>query len=302
MKFKRLYNFNYIINLGVLSCFFGALLNTKTPVKTHVSYKETYIKITTDTVIITDNMLRNKEIIASGTFFAKQGIITLKYFKTYSDRQKTKYFCEYNNSQTRLVLRHETEHARKANLTKNTWMYPPITRGFIAAHNEIVAPAAEIIEALDYKYETGQSFPTNKAFIKKAEEQITKITTKQKLNWPLDFNNPQIADIIIECATERFLEEVKRGLYTTTIKKEIEQRKIEKYETNNLCNQLAIFLFRPEENNWTAMWQLESQRGSVNLWDSASQKQKQKLTDSIAVIITNITGQKYYFLQNKKTH
>ena len=230
------------------------------------------------------------------------GKIIIKHFETNSTNPRTVRFCNNNNAQATLVLRHEKEHARKANITKNLWYYSPKTRGMIAAQSEIIAPAAEIIEALDYRYEMKLPIPSNRKFIKKADRLIITEAKKQNLQWPLDFNNQQIADIIIQCATEQFLNEINRGLYKTSIYNAIQTQKPGIYVTNNLCNEYNKFLFNPRLNLWAPLWQFESRAGSVNLWNAASQEQKNKMLTTIDSLVCAIAGKNQLILSNTKTY
>lgn len=307
MTFKTLYfltaTFIMVFGTGAYLHNFTGNKHTKKPVNTgiNIKYINTSIRTQTDTVLITDEMLANHTIIAAGVFMPRDGIIKINYLKPASSTPRTISFCETNNLQIPLVRRHEIEHARKAILTKNIWHYSPITRGRIASQNEIIAPAAEIIEALDYRYQTGQAFPTRKPFIKKADRLITNIALRDKLKWPLDFNNPKLADIIMQCATERFLAETNRGLYKTTIKEAMLHTIPNRYITNDMCKIQQTLCFYPEFNLWGPLWQFESLHGDVNIWDNASQTQKEKLLHATDSVIQQITGKNAYLFVSVKT-
>ncbi len=305
MNLKILYSLatTIIIGTSIISHQDNESFLQKRPVNTGPKLFNTHIHIETDTIVITDDMIKNKNIVAGGIYFPYLGTIKVNYMITKTDCAKTRYFCRTNNAQIPLTIRHETEHARKTNLTKNTWHYPPATRGAIAAQNEIIAPAAEIIEALDYRYKTGTPYPTPKNFIRRANKKILGIVAKYNLDWPLDFNNPKIATIIMQCATEQFLSEINRGVYRNTILHAVEQEPSERYYiTNNLCNHLNAVMFNPQWDAWAPLWEFTSIRGPVNLWNATNDTQHKKLTNTVDSIVRTIAGQKAFFLKLVKTY
>lgn len=299
MKFKKIY---YLASFCVLYFCANTQMRHTLPKEKKLDKKIIELSIKTDTVIITDEIVKENRPVASGVYLPNSNKIILKYFKTNSTNNKTQQFCATNNNQLRLTLRHEKEHAIKSYLTKDTWRHPPMTRGAIAAQNEIIAPAAEIIEALDYKYEKGVSIPTNRLFIKKAEKQITEIATKQNLTWPLDFNNQQIADIIIECATEHFLKEISRGIYKTTILNAVQNKSTNKFFFYDPHNKPDYWTFIPEQGKWAPLWQFTSKNGNANIWNAASQTQKQKLLNTVDSVVCQSVQPNLVFFTNQKTH
>ena len=304
MKFAPIYSlaFTIVLSLGALSCQQLQKKDLNEPANTgiKITNKQTTLKI--DTVTITNEML-DKRILAAGVFKSYNGEINISYFEPGDSTSRVKNFCQTNNNQMTLIMRHELEHARKENLTKNTNFFDPLTRGAIAAQNEIIAPAAEIIEALDYRYENDTVYPTNKLFILKADKKITQIAKEQKLDWPIDFNNQQIADVVMACATEHFFKETQKGLYIATIKKEMGKKSLTKsYQTNNLCSFGNAALFNPKFGIWSPLWQFESKRGSVNIWEAASINQKRKNITLIDSLTNKIAGQNPTIFLNLKTH
>lgn len=303
MKFTFLHSLSATILTGLFAnMVLGTIFNdAKKP--ENAGNKIPYIITKIDTVNIPGNPFKTPPSFTAGVFMPTSHKIKINYFTTSSTDPRVKRFCTQNNAQMRLILRHEKEHARKANLTKNTWFYAPITRGAVAVQNEIVAPAAEIIEALDARYETGKPFPTNRSFIALADKRIVQYATEHNLEWPLDFNNQKIADIIIECATERFTKELKRGMYKQTILSAIKECHVPiNYITNNMCDKNNHFMFNPSINAWGPMWQFDSKRCPVNIWNAASQQQKNKLITTVDSIVLSIAGQNKIFLNNTKTH
>lgn len=309
MKFNIVYSLVFTFSLGLGAGLFinksstetnnNKTTNTKTNTSA-IQYPDITFK--TDTVLITDEMIKNKKTIAAGLFIPSSNSIKLFYLKTNSKKGIIQEYCNKNNTQMRLVLRHELEHARKANMTKNTRFFPAEIRAAIAAQNEIMAPASEIIEAMDYKYETSISFPTTKNFIYKADLQISQIIKKRNLKYPVNFNIPEIADITINCALERFLSETKRGLYKTTMLRAYNNEdKDKQFTPNSSCNAYHAILFNPTIGMWDPLWTFDSDYGKVNLWRAASTAQKQKVLNAIDSLTKEITGQNHNIYTYKKT-
>ncbi len=311
MKFSKIYRLTASFVAGIV---IGGILFSDAPAENNIKKDEKKpektgkvicpnIALQYDTVYVTDDMIDNFKVMSAGVFMPYSGRVHISYFKTDSRRPITQRFCSQSNDQIRLVRRHELEHVRKANLTKNTVHFSPTVRAAIAAQNEIMAPASEIIEALDYHYETGHPYPTNKSFILYADREITDLAMRQNLSWPLDFNNPQIADIVMKYAAFRFFSEINRGLYKKTLSRAVElNNKKDVYITNNMCDDCAPIMFHPEIGMWAPLWQFKSLRGDVNIWNAASIAQKQQLLRSVDSIVQKITGKKAYFFVNTKMH
>lgn len=274
----------------------------KTPVNTGKYVVCPHIKVQYDTVNVTDKMIKNFGIISAGTFHPNSGRVLVSYFQTDSRNPLTRRFCDVSNTQIRLVQRHEMEHARKANLTKNVGMYSPAVRAAIAAQNEIMAPAAEIIEAMDYRYKTGAPYPSQRSYILNADAEIMDLSQRENLAWPLDYNDTRVADIVMKHAATRFFSEIKRGVYRNTLVRAAQPNtKFFPYITNDMCDPCAVALFNPGMGMWAPLWQFQSLRGDVNLWNAASASQRDAMMDSVASIVHKFTGQKLKNYKNTKT-
>ena len=258
-----------------------------------------------DTIVVNaDNFEQMQHHAAAGVFIPGQNKVVVYYFLAACDDKRINNYCTRNNNQIPLTRRHEMEHARKAALTKITDDYPAHVRGQIAAMNEIMAPAAEIIEAVDHKYRTGCPFPAAKDFIRQADTEITQLADSLKMTWPINFNHPQIADIVIKYALVRFAGEFNRGTYRTTIRREITRPQNINYKPNSECDMLGYFMFWPTCGLWGPMWEFETMAGRANLWDAASESQKRFLlnqVDSFVAAVGGNTGQNSMFFTNGKT-
>lgn len=307
MKFKTLYHIGGVFIIGLV---IGAGINLanlshkkteKKPVNAGKNIVCPTIKIQYDTIDITDDMLGRNRVIPAGVFKPKNGIIKLFYLKTTSTKKHVQNYCKQNNTQSILIRRHELEHARKANLTKNIFMFSPRIRGAIAMQNEMIAPAAEIIAAIDYQYKTGHPFPAYRGFVKDAVVDIINAANAQNMKWPIDFNNPKIATIVMQHSQKRFFDELGRGVYKTTVKNAICGHKTnEAYITNNLCDKNAPMFFRPEFCMWAPMWDFESIHGRTNIWFNADDKIKQDLLNKIDSVLNEFAGQNALFYKNVK--
>ena len=51
---------------------------------------------------------------------------------------------------------------------------------------------------------------------------------------------------------------------------------------------------------WAPLWQFQSLRGDVNLWNAASASQRDAMMDSVASIVHKFTGQKLKNYKNTK--
>ncbi len=298
---------NKLIYLPVLSITFSATLTCgissctkkaqKKPAKIErCVVRRPELRTRIDTIEITDDNYRQKiKHSAAGVFFPTRNMILINYFVTNSHDQRLIDFCNQNNANYKLVMRHEQEHARKAHLTKTTDKYPPHIRGQIAAMNEIMAPAGEIIEALEYRNKIGMSLKTNRTFVTAAEKEITQHTNTQRI--PIIFHNTYVANTIIKHATERFLSELNRGIYKTTIRREIKKKtQFKAYEYYAID-----FGFHPQAGIWDSMWEFETSQGRLNLWALATLDARMETIQKINAEIDKITSENVNFLTISKT-
>lgn len=300
MKFKK--NFSWSISLILAAtCTATPFLVQNQPDNQPVKKTKIYPKLKTrmDTLNITDEHFKKFNCkYAAGKFEARTNTVVIYYFNPQSNDPMIHRYCKNNNNLIPLTMRHETEHARKANLTKNVEKFDSFTRGRIAAMNEIMAPAAEIIEAIDYRHKNHKAFPTRKNMIKNADKQIVNATNDSMMYTPIDFNQEVVADIVLENALQRFLGETARGIYVGTLRRELNGKKTKNYKQNNQCSDLRAALFLPNSGMWAPLWEFESERGPVNLWVAASQKQRQRILNSVDSTIYKISGKNAYFLKN----
>lgn len=183
-----------------------------------------------------------------------------------------------------LCLRHEKEHARKSDLVYKTAGLSPFGRAEVAALDEIVAPASELIEAIDYRTRTGKSL-SQKEFITRADLAIQQIPGAM-VSGRVNFNYQPVADIVITYALENFLESVGRGYYTKSIRMAYYRERPRKQQFQTPGN---FFTFNPDMNNLAPIWDLESDAGKCNPYQYASQHVRQKLMQAIDSVICSVT-------------
>ena len=225
-----------------------------------------------------------------------KGIIVAYHFIPTQDHPSVKQFCERNANQFDFVYAHELDHARKAIMTKQTKNYAPYTRAQIAAINEIAAPAAEIIFAVEYRRIHGMPHPGARGVIAEATDTIVgkyiaDSTRYHGCAWGgSDFNKPSTADQVLYYATKKFLSGLNRGYYRSTIDRAV-TTPIQIYKQNDVCDIIGIMTFMPEIGMWAPMWQYRVNTGMINIWNAASPAARERLLQVVdSVIAPAIAG------------
>lgn len=253
--------------------------------KKRIVYKRPELKFRVDTIDVTDDNFKELSARgAGGVYFSGSNTVTVKYFRTNSQKTLIKRYCQVNNDLFRLNKRHEMEHARKYDYVHNKQGFAPYVRSKIAAMNETMAPASEIIEALDYHYETGKCYPSKKDFIVHADSAIVSIMQKYNLSWPVNYRNPLIADAVLKYAAEGFASAVNRGYYKYTMQKAYNQC----CEGSTLHAPVYPSLFyNPTLDMWGPLYTFQTVYGDVDIFNSATFVGRQNLIDSIDSIVSN---------------
>lgn len=310
MKLTTAFCFPAIIISAAFGCGIATALSkkdAKTPVNTgKYMYALTPVTYGTDTITFYDDaVIREHRTVVQGLYCPATHKVTTFYLVNKSQSARLQKFCDETNAMAPLTLRHEREHARKMALVGMGYMFSDLTRGEIAATNEIVAPAAEIIAAVDWRYAHGAPIGAAKKFVRNAEHEIYALVDSLNLSWPIDFNQQQIAEIVMKHAVARFTSEFNRGQYVTTVRDATRNRYGRKYRPNNMCDLTQTFNFMPQYGLWAPMWEFESQRGSVNLWNAVSEKTRLDTRLKLQSFVWRArasTGKKPLFLENQKTH
>lgn len=312
MKFKDSWGVSLTVAaivsaLGVCSYVTPGAASDRPVVSSPVSeYRVVPLEYRTDTVIVNDenfnNVLRHA---AAGLFLPGENKIVMNYFKAGSEQDKIRYFCEANNRVAQLTLRHEKEHARKAHLIQiGRNQASPLTRGEVVIVNEIVAPAAEIIEAIDYHYKTGKAFPVSRQQQRLADEKISALPSTMNYVIPVDFSNQAVADIVLECALDHFKSSFNRGFYHSTVARAVKKRQRLCKTINSACTTVEPGIFVPDASLWAPVWSFETLRGPVNLWTSASPEMRKKVMQDIKNMVLSVVqkaGQSILKTKNEKT-
>lgn len=285
MKISKEYFLPIVYFIG---CVLAACNNK--PTDDAISQKNTEKqKLPKTEVIIEDYHVYEKTKIyklAGGKYLPYKNQVIVYNFIPMTDNKKIIRFCNGNNKLQRFNIRHELEHARKVNLTKKTHHFDARTRAKIAIINEIMAPAAERIEAL----ENTTFLPAATKNINKCYFDVTAHTNKNSITKKINFNDQKTADIILTSATDEFFERANRGFYINTVKKEYFKRTKKLYTPSK--DAIGTFGFLPQYDMWEPMWNFKTSSGQINLWTAASDAVKQKTMAKIDNLINQIANSK----------
>ncbi len=241
-----------------------------------------------DTLDITDaNFDHHNTKGAGGLFFPGTNTVVVYHLNPMSDNSRIIRYCEINNNMQPLFMRHELEHARKRHIVHNTDRFSPLGRAEVAAMNEVMAPASEIIEAVDYHARTGKPFSGGKAFVTMADSAITNIAGAFYFSHYVNYNYQPVADIVITYALESFKHSVSRGYYKYTIKQAFERTPS---QTSNFVDMNLFFTFNPDLQQWDPLWEFESNAGKCNPYQHASRAVRQKLLKTVDSIVCSNTN------------
>lgn len=305
MRFKTLFTLSTSVVASALLCWGGVKKHQKTPVNAGKFSTVQTLEITSDTIRVTDSNFNHiSRTAAAGLFLPYENRVVVYHFEPMDTTARVQRFCNNNNQMKPLVQRHEVEHARKAIFTRQDRLHTSYVRGQIAAMNEIIAPASEIIEALDWRATHGRRFPVLSNCLARADRDIVRMADTLGMTWPLDFNRPEIATLVMKYALQKFQIEFNRGIYRTTIRRATESISDKKYIPNDQCGfPFQDMLFCPESDMWAPMWSFNSLRGRVNPWMFADAAMRKKLlgdVDNFVETASGIAGKKPPFLQNAK--
>ncbi len=299
MKFKKIHSLSAALAVTISALGVGTYVANSAPtvepapkrivrVPAKQEYRIDTLKYRVDTIRVTDeNYAHVLRRVPAGLFLPDKNTVSVTYFKPESQSKKVKNFCERNNQAMQLTARHEKEHARKMRFTHlERYRSSPFVRGEIALVNEIMAPAAEIIEAIDYHYQTGKVFSSAKPQPRQADAAISALPSTMNYVVPVDFNNQAVADIVLEYALAQFKRFFNAGWYRSTVANAVKEKGRHVYPMNNTCLTVEPGIFMPDMGFWDPMWSFESLRGPVNLWRSASPAMRKKLMHEIETMTT----------------
>lgn len=285
MKFKKYTSWSLPLIFGAVALF--SAWTQDTPEQTQTKPKTTKINIPDlkykiDTVKIKSLKEFGKK--ANGAFFVKSNTIQLSYFVADTNDRRVIDCCNKNNSYHKFTLRHEREHARKAILTRKTEKHSPFVRAQIAVFNEIIAPAAEIVEGIEYCIQNNLEMPQAKQFVIDACQEIFAYKQNKHSFMGTYFYDSAVSDIIIKYATKNYLSDVKHGYYVHSIVKAYKCKPL-KYTPNKECYKFNRCFFCPQINMWAPLWEFETKNGSINPWHSASEKTRQETINTVNKLV-----------------
>lgn len=271
-----------------------------TPVKEVTNFRSLpELKVCYDTIYVTDvNKLK-----AAGTFVPSRQTVHVCYFMPGCTDSIVEKWCQLNNSYIPQTARHEMEHARKCHLVKNTNQYTPYVRSKIAAMNEIMAPCGEIIQTVDDHWTRGIPCPQRK-ILQYSDSVIINAHENSFMKFGnIDFTNPRVADAVLNYGINKFLADVKRGVYIHTIRKYRDDPVFKNIEPNNQCDMYAPLTFCPQYDMWGPLFTYDTDaRQKVDVWRHASPKTRMRVIHSVDSLIQNIYGPGYmlYMYKGKK--
>lgn len=300
MKFKKLLSLSAVLVTGLTMSVPWLVRDGERSDSNDGHKQEVYslwpdLKFKTDTLHITNENFQSRFMRASaGIFVPGDNSVHLTYI-TYDSTANAlvKANSDAANEAARVVLRHEMEHARKANITQNIAQLSPWNRARLAIMNESMAPAGEIIESQEYRLETGERFPQNRNFLWEADSLImarhNQIHHGNGKFKPVDFSDPVIADILLDKAVDKFAKDHKKGFYKSKIKKELQGVKRPVYKPHNQCDPL-VFVYAPDANQWGALWTYDvsapwHMKRRVDVWNSATITARHRAINKVDSII-----------------
>ncbi len=316
MKFRKILSLSFAFVLSMALTGSANLLpteNAKDAVKKTAKKPVKSIKPITfsmDTVLVTKD---NVSKIAAGQFSPCRNHVSVSYMVLSPELKHLKKWCEEQNNSLRVVTRHEVEHARKAAMVQNVNELPGYRRAQVAIMNECMAPAAEIIEAMTYRIETGRRYPADRAFLFRADSLIMNAQQKRGFSCVgIDFSCPEIADIILDASIDKFMKDYNRGFYHYKVQGELDCKPRPKYTPSLNCDTYNITTFCPAANQWGALWTFDvtpfqdcvttikgfgwggykfncaNQR--VDIWNSASEEARRRALDKVDLCIYQEMG------------
>jgi len=256
------------------------------------------LKYRVDTLRITkENFNRRFLRAAAGQFVPGTNTVIITYFLAETDDPRVIRNCDASNQSTRVVIRHEMEHAKKAHIVQDVSKLSGFDRARLAVMNESMAPGGEIIEAIEYHLETGERYPMDRRFLWRADSLIMARQKEKQggvmLTKEVDFSDPVISGVILESAVEKFAKDHQRGFYHTKIKKELNAGKRHKYKKHKECEiSTTPANYMPFMNQWGALWTYDvktpwtvSQKKRVDIWNSATKEARERVIHKVDSII-----------------
>jgi len=323
MRFKKLFSLSALLVVTLASSF-GNYKQTKEEIDTakepakKVKFEPLPdLKFQVDTLRVTKENFENTLVhSAAGLFHPSTNTIAITYYLPVTDDPRIVKYCEIWNKCTRVVKRHEMEHATKAHIVKAVEKLSGWDRARLAAMNESMAPGGEIIEAIEYHLETGERYPVDRMFLWRADSLIMARQKEKNMGIEpikeVDFSAPVIADVILESAVDKFAKDHKRGFYNTRIKTELQAVTRPKYKMNKQCTILAtVTNYLPMRNQWGALWTYDvktpwalGKKKKVDIWNCATKNTRARVINKVDSIIKSdmAPGQMLLLKTYKYTH
>ena len=297
MKFKKTYILSLVLITGgyfLAGCKKQSQQEyyiTKIQKNIESNYQKTVVEV--DTFYI--DSAGAKKCVALGYFTPCTNKIVIRYFKPKDNSEKAKKFCEHHNALRDLIYLHEMAHAQKAAIIHSPENKSPYKRAQLAVMNEIMAPAAEIIGAIEYRQKHTTQHPQLGQKTSMADIAITKLNNNM-LKGLNPFKRQEIADTIMHYATQKFLCGFKQGIYRNTIQKAPYCEKAYGIKYRDSINIIRPN-FELDTNIWEAVWQFNTSFGRINIWTEASQESRDRLLETVDSVIQSANPGQYYHIK-----
>jgi len=210
------------------------------------------LKMRADTVVVN----YDTKLDAAGAFVTTTNELIVKHFVPGPmARGDVVNYCEKLQGAERVVRRHEFEHAKKARIVRTRRGLNAYQAAQLVIMNESMAPAGEIIEAMTYRFETGRCYPVNRSFLFRTDSLIMAEHAKHHLMTSMvDFENPVIADIVLESAVDKFILDYNRGVYHFAVRRALAGMNFPEYTAHDHCDEPNWKNYCPDKNQWGALW------------------------------------------------
>ncbi|MBD5400617.1 hypothetical protein HDR61_02635 [bacterium] len=288
MKFKKYLSLSVTFVLGLSMAGVALGLNQKNDASeknnnaTQIpkAQQRVELKHINDTMYVTDKSM--SATCASGVFEPGSNSVTVRYFVPADTSLRVRRFCDMNNSLRRQTYRHEMEHARKVLLTK-AQNKSPIVSARVAAMNEIMAPASEVVQTADDLFYKGIPCPQYVRTQNGCNAVLTANKTSSMGRFIVDYTNPAVADAVLEYGVEKFMFSFNKGVYRTTIRKKLDGVKTAKYKNVHSEADVSLLIGHVPENDWWGpMFTYTTANGrQVDIWNSATPQMRKRVLERV---------------------
>lgn len=238
---------------GLLSCNYDASPASKNVEK--ISKMPAFTELMPDLQFVIDTIVfagKNDKRTAGGVFEKYKNKARVYYRLLPDSLMQYKKWCDDQNAALRVVSRHELEHARKVAMVQTKNELPGFYRAQVVIMNECMAPAAEIIEAMVYRMETGERFPVDRRFLFAADSLIMQAHGNRPM--PIDFSRNEIADIVLDLSVDKFIKDYNGGTYHHSVRLALGCAITADFTPHKKCDKYTALNYNPVAGIWGGLW------------------------------------------------